>query len=1340
MSRDIEFSIVSAVSRSNQLAVGNVTIGGIPGALLIDTGAVVNLISKETYQNIRKHHSERSYALQEPQYQLSGVSGTTVDVLGVVRLPVHFRGSSSFAASFYVVSKFHPMASGLLGLSTMAERKIEVYPGEGLIVHENVPYMCMATPQPKHSDKEVKTVGYVRGFEEKSNQRVMKQDRLCDTARVEVTRWTVVTAIVPDAHRLQPQEMIQFKVCLKGVKEGVDVVCMSETCKLKGVSLESTLTTVKSGGETVVLAVNNTGVEIEVKPGSQVCDFLVYHGTVLEPKHNLPVVSVVGCIDASPSSELRSQVKTGGNSEGKEELLQLLQGYRKAIALAGEPLGSTDLTSHVIKLKREAQPSYIKSYRLPHSQRQIVDDTVKDMLKQKVIEPSTSPWSSPIFLVPKKDGTYRPVIDYRRVNQQTVPDKYPMPHLNDLLQAIGEGNKVFSTLDLLSGYWQVPVHERSRDITAFSTHQGHYQFRRMPFGLCNAPTTFQRLVNNVLAGLIGKDALVYLDDIIIFSKDVPTHLEKLRKVLERLASAGLKLKLSKCEFLKQKIKYLGHEVDESGIHVNQDKIKAILKFPTPTKADHVRSFLGLAGYYRSFVYQFSSKAAPLIKLLKQTNKFEWGQPQEEAFSILKEALTQPPVLAFPDFKKPFILHTDASGVGLGAVLAQEDEGGKLKPIGYASKALNDTEKKYSVTHQEAYAIVWALKHFRPIIFGYSITVCTDHRPCLELFKGKNMTGKLARWHLTILEFNPTFNFVPGKINVVADALSRQTVNSVTTLSTISPQKLKTKQREDPMWKRVIYGLESGEEVEVPGLPLRTTEFILRDNVLHKVTVVEGKETYRIVVPGSLIETVLRLLHDAPQAGHKGRDACLEEARSRYFWLKMRKDIENHIKKCVSCARNKGTTGPPAPLQTFPSPAKPWDVVAIDVLQLPTSYQGSKYLLTCVDHFSRFVVLAPLQDKSAQSIAHALVNSLFCTYTIPRVLLSDNGTEFRNSVLEEICKLYNIKQVFTVAYHPQSNGMVERVNRKILEVLRHLAGSIQAGWEDWLCQVTACINSSIHSSLGKTPHYIIYGEDKVLPYDILVGRPGPVYNVDDYVSVQGHVFATIHHEVRKHMEASRAEHIARQHKFAKKVEIEEGDVVMVKTPERQSKLSPKFKGPYIVKRVLGNKLIVQDNMTDADLQTIMRTWGVFCVMLVAAFVSSKGSTDQIKPGALVGTDGRLEVVTDVITVRLNLGTLLDLKTRVDDFQLKFHNAIEMSSVKLATSDDVEDLGRRLEILNKVIVEQNRVIDSTFSLAANVAEEVNGVIEKTNEVIKELDRDAVVLAWPSNVSVADHVHDT
>lgn len=1186
-------------------------LGPVQASFAVDTGASVNVLSERAYRALKRVSRGGRYRLMPNDLNLRGVTSDPLDILGIVRLPVNLgKGTSTMRLDFYVASNFGLPSDGLLGLTSMRSNRMVIIPDSNVIKYQGKSFQAMETPSSLASlsryEKKVQkapdgefvsaqSVSVVREVPTEQGEGTLTDSgakprvKAASGKTINPGNWTVVQATVIGSHNIPDRTAMHIPVSVPNARVGCDI-CIEGPSKVKRLAVEPTLCTVRDGHQTSALVVNNTGGPIKLRQGVFLSEALAYDGRVAPEPVDLaessvaPVCASVSTDLMTQTQELENLVTVADYPELRNSLIQLLKRYRDVFALPGEPLGATDRAEHHIKLKPGTNPIYIPAYRLPHSQRQVVEEQIKEMLEQGVIENSRSPWNSPLFLVPKKNGQFRPVIDFRQVNEVTEDERFPLPVLKDLLMSLGQGNKFFSSLDLVSGYWQVPMAPESRAVTAFSTPQGHFQWKRMPFGLKSAPITFQRMMNTIFAEEIGKDVYVYLDDVIICGKDLRSHLGSLESVLLKLRDSGLKAKLTKCEFLKSRIKFLGHVVDGDGIHTVEDKILAVKNFPQPKNAENVRSFLGLCGYYRSFVKGFSKIASPLNTLLRKDIPFHWNAAQNKSFEDLKFALTHAPVLAFPDYEAPFILFTDASALGLGSVLMQTDASGKNRVIAYASRTLKPAESNYSVTHQETLAIIWALKHFKDIILGYPITVYTDHVAVTELFKGRNLSGRLARWYLTIREFNPTFKYLPGRANVVADALSRNVhvggvVEQTPTIQNFSLHELANAQRQHDVWSKVIYALESGDETTLPKTHVPFSQFSLtKEKVLCRCWT-SGKRdpVTQLVIPESHVPVVLSLLHDTAIAGHKGKDRTLSAARMNYYWPTMRVDIDEYINKCVQCAQHKGSVPKPAPILEYPPPERPWDVVAIDVLQLSVrSRQGSKYVLVMVDHFSRYVVLAPLYDKSAKAVAHALVTNLFCPYSAPRVLLSDNGTEFRNNVLEEICKQFGIKQTFTVAYHPASNGLVERANRKILDVLRPVVNGFMENWEDWLPHVAASINSSVCESTGRTPYFIIYGVEKKLPYDLLSSPQNPVNNVDDYAKCQLKVFSDTYKGVTNRLKASKTVMSSQQHRRSSPVRIKIGDSVMVKVPERNAKLAPKFVGPrLVVNKLHGHKFEILD---------------------------------------------------------------------------------------------------------------------------------------------------------------------
>jgi hypothetical protein len=468
------------------------------------------------------------------------------------------------------------------------------------------------------------------------------------------------------------------------------------------------------------------------------------------------------------------------NSEERKVIEGICREYKDIFYCENIPLSFTNKVKHRIRTKNE-DPINIKAYRLPPAQTNEIKSQVSKMLKDKIIQESHSPWSAPVHLVPKKmdasgQQKWRMVIDYRRINEITIDDRYPLPNINDLFDMLGKST-YFTTLDLASGYHQIEVQEEDRPKTAFSTPFGLYEFNRMPFGLKTAPATFQRAMDNVLRGLQGIHCLVYLDDVIIFSKSLTEHVQKLKAIFDRFRETNLKVQLDKSHFLRKEVLYLGHTITSEGLKPNDDKIEAILKYPLPESVTQIKSFLGLIGYYRKFIKDFAKITKPFTSCLKKGRKIVINEEYLQAFETCKKILTNAPLLQFPDFTKQFILTTDASNFAIGAVLSQGTVGAD-KPVAYASKTLSDTEVKYSTIEKELYAIVWAVKHFRPYLYGNKFIIYTDHRPLAWLCSLKEPNSKLTRWRLRLEEYDMEIRHKKGLQNTNADALSRIKINAL----------------------------------------------------------------------------------------------------------------------------------------------------------------------------------------------------------------------------------------------------------------------------------------------------------------------------------------------------------------------------------------------------------------------------------------------------------------------------------------------------------------------------------------------------------------------------------
>lgn len=472
------------------------------------------------------------------------------------------------------------------------------------------------------------------------------------------------------------------------------------------------------------------------------------------------------------------------NEEEKREINKLCFQYRDIFHSENIPLTFTHSVKHQLRLTDET-PIFVRSYRQAPVQRKEIQNQVDKLLEQGIIRESISPWSCPVHIVPKKPDAsgkikWRLVIDYRRLNDRIIEDKYPLPNIHDILDRIGRA-QYFTTLDLASGYHQLEMHPNDIEKTAFTTERGHYEFLRMPFGLKNAPSTFQRLMDHILRGI--DNVFTYLDDVIIVSTSLQENIQKTKEVFNRFKAHNLKIQLDKSEFLQKQVNFLGHELTSEGLKPNKDKIKAVLNFPIPTNPKEIKTFLGLVGYYRKFIKDFAKLTKPMTLCLKKGQKVEHSNEFISAFEKCKQILTNSPILQYPNFDEPFILTTDASDVALGAVLSQGKVGSD-KPVAYASRTLSDTETRYSTIEKELLAIIWAIKYFRPYLYGRKFTIYTDHRPLTWLMSLKDPNSKLTRWRLKLAEYNYNIIYKKGRQNLNADALSRAKIfhNSIESLA------------------------------------------------------------------------------------------------------------------------------------------------------------------------------------------------------------------------------------------------------------------------------------------------------------------------------------------------------------------------------------------------------------------------------------------------------------------------------------------------------------------------------------------------------------------------------
>lgn len=889
------------------------------------------------------------------------------------------------------------------------------------------------------------------------------------------------------------------------------------------------------------------------------------------------------------------------NENERSKILSVIYRHRNAISVRNE-IGRANFINHKI-FTDPIPPIFSPQYRVPYASRKIIEEHVAKLLEQGIIEPSSSAWSSPVLLVKKHSSNeYRFCVDFRRVNAVIKKDLYPIPRIDDTLESLN-GASIFTTLDMKNSFHQIPLDEGSRDITSFRTMSGSYRFARSPQGLSTSPAAFQRACNIAFNAQLGKFLYCYIDDVVIFSKTFDEHIKQLDEVLGQMEKCGLKLGIEKCQFAASTVKYLGHFVDKDGIHVDHEKVVAIQKAKKPKNAKEVRSFLGAAGYYRKFIKNFAGIATPLSNLTRKKIRFKWTDECQDAFETLKRKLISAPVLTYPNNELPYVLHTDASGTAIGSVLNQVNaSNGAEQPIAYFSRKLKDSELNYSISEREALAIFESVKFFQPYLWLQKFKIITDHSALKYMFKNKNTVPRIARWSLYLSDFEYEIQFKSGKNHVVPDYLSRNVCEDeyVAIISNddesldIDTETLIREQRKDTNLLEIINHLE-GTFVGVP--KLRNTsidEFYLEDNVLFRLPRFSrkiSKCSAQIVIPRSLINIALELVHSSSIACHQGFLRTLERARDNFYWPNMAKDVKYHVTCCINCQKRKWQGREIGQLGEFPPVSYPMERVGVDLIGLPTSYSGNQYILTVIDHFSKYVSAYPLPDKSADTVTRAMV-TFISENSVPKEIVSDRGSEFISELFTKTCALLKARNKFTTAFHPMANGLTEKANGTIKKTLSHLAKDDKFTWDEQLPTAVLAINTSFQTSIQEIPFFLFHGRDARLPFNELINNQAPInYAEEDYSTEMSLRLHKAFEHVKKMSKIARDKSAIQYNKKATDGKILAGDMVLLRNEtgagEGRNVLAwpTRYVGPYRVINRHKNALTIKGIYSQFQEQTV-----------------------------------------------------------------------------------------------------------------------------------------------------------
>lgn len=858
------------------------------------------------------------------------------------------------------------------------------------------------------------------------------------------------------------------------------------------------------------------------------------------------------------------------DSVHSEALLALLNKYRKCVALNLSEIGKTDSVEINIDLT-STNPVCYNPYRLPENQRSALKDIISDLVANNIIRESTSAYASPVILVPKPNNSLRLCVDYRKLNLITVKQKFPLPLIDDQIDKL-VNFEYFTLLDLFSGYYQIPVAADSIHKTAFITPDGHYEFLRMSFGLCNAPYVFQRMMNKIMNELEDGTAFPYLDDILIPSKTYEEGLLKLENILRILLKYGLTLQPSKCKFLSTQITYLGREISKQGIQPSKLKTEAILKLKPPTNRKELRQFCGLANYFRKFIINYAFIIQPITKLLKKHAIWTWTAEQDDAFELIKSILADKPVLKIFDHNLPIQLHCDASSIGVAGILMQKHTD-KWHPVAYFSKQCTYEQSRYHSYELETMAIVFSLRHFRIYLLGKQFTVYTDCAAVRATALKKDLIPRIARWWLEIQDFSFDIEYRPGTSMNHVDYLSRHPVPDQELVSNIinltESEWIAAVQSQDPDIKNVIEILQSDQNRSNKNY---FENYSIKNNILYR----KINNSSKWVVPTSCRWLICRLNHD--DAGHFGFEKTLHRIRRNYWFKKMTNFVKKYVASCLNCLYMKGATGrKPGFLHPISKSTVPFQTIHVDHLgPFVKSKKKHTHIFVIVDAFSKFVFIEPVKSTSVKHVIRALENLIFL-FGPPERIISDRGSAFTSKKMLDFCQKFNIKHVMNAVATPRANGQCERYNLTILNSLRCYSANDEneENWDTHLKLIQFSINSTINKTTAKSA------------YEILMGlNPKPIADARILSVIRDNL-------AQENLETLRAQ--VAQNIYAKqqkaKINYDEkrktphqfnvNDLVMVRKTDFGSgsgpkKLMPKFKGPFKITKVLDNdRYIVQD---------------------------------------------------------------------------------------------------------------------------------------------------------------------
>ncbi|CAN6445407.1 unnamed protein product [Victoria cruziana] len=833
-----------------------------------------------------------------------------------------------------------------------------------------------------------------------------------------------------------------------------------------------------------------------------------------------------------------------------------------------------------IELLPGVQPISKAPYRMAPAELIELKKQIQELVEKGFIQPSVSPWGAPVLFVEKKDGTMRLCIDYRMLNQATIKNKYPLPRIDDLLDQLAESS-IFSKIDLRSGYHQVRIRKTDVPKTAFRTRYGHFEFLVLPFGLTNAPAVFMDMMHRVFREYLDRFVIVFIDDILIYSSDMETHAQHLRVVLQTLRDHKLYGKLSKSNFWLEEVAFLGHVIFAQGVAVDPAKIEAVVNWSRPTTVSDIRGFLGLAGYYRRFVQNFSQIVSPMTGLLKKGVALEWSDECEKSFLDIKKRLTSAPILILPKVGEPYVVYTDASRDGYGGILMQDG-----RVIAYTSRQLRSHEKNYATHDLELGAIVHALKVWRHYLYGTRFDVFTDHKSLTYLFSQKELNLRQRRWVEFLADYDFEMRYHPGRANVVADALSRKTQLAHTIVSIWSLTAQFAEWHPWPTSTGVMCYAMIEEEVwsRIPEAQRRDADYdklVQRAGQEGSLMTVDDQGQIRcqgrLWVPSDLDlrNQILDSLHSSKFSIHPGGNKMYRTAKLHFWWPGMRRDITDFVAHCLICQQVKAEHQRPGGLLTpWELPEWKWDEVTMDfVMGLPKTRRSHDAIWVVVDRLSKSAhFLAIRATLPLDALADLYIREIVRLHGVPKAIVSDRDPRFTSRFWKAFQSALGTKLKMSSAFYPQTDGQSERTILTIEDMLRACMLEWQGEWDRHLPLVEFAYNNSYHASIGMAPFEALYGRPCRDPgywsdiADVRFEDPLVLRHYSDQVHLIQERLRTAQHRQKCYADRRR-----------RALEFDVGDSVFLKISAtkgvfrfgKKGKLSPRFIGPFEILERIGS---------------------------------------------------------------------------------------------------------------------------------------------------------------------------